>query len=516
VFSKKNFMPTKICIIGCGTYGAYLTRGLVEKFGNDIELTVIEIGNEKTKSESEMGVTADSGASHAAEKGRYFGLGGTSARWGGQVLFFDERDNPKNEADWQTIVDVNNQYKSRVLQNLLGDTVKMGDESGDKGNEKTGIWLKYTKRNIFKNLDKTVLKPIQLIKNQRVTSFILGDTKIETDLSIHGLKPVIPSKIEAVLCENVIARDESTEGVSMRIDADIFYLTAGAIESCRLLLVLNSVHNVIKSNDLGKHYGDHLSVELFKIKGHKPVIGTTNLLPTFLNGSLMTKRLIVADKNNRIGFAHPIFNKEVKVFTSIKRLLFGQQKIDFSVKDIFDGVEFLIRFAFSVFFLKKMYAHRNNWSLQLDIEQAYPNDNSIDLSEKMDKYGQKAARLNWKVSEDDKRAIENIKNNLQAILDKEGIDYTVVYNPNVEAMKIEDVYHPVGFIRLGHDDNAVLDPDCRVRGINNLYHFSTAMFPSAKSINPTAAGFCFIEQHLNTVFARLIQEKTVKKAFEMA
>jgi hypothetical protein len=501
-------MATKICIIGCGTYGAYLTRGLIEKFGNDIELTVVEMGNEKTKSESEMGVTADSGVARAAEKGRYFGLGGTSARWGGQVLFFDERDNPKNEADWNTIIAVNNQYKKRVLQNLLGDTIKIEGKLSDKGNEKTGIWLKYAKRNIFKSLDKTILKKMQLLKNQRVTGFVFSDVNFEHQ-DIHGLKSVIPSKIEAILCQN-------TEGVSQRIEADIFYLTAGAIESCRLLLALNEQHNVIKSNDLGKHYGDHLSVELFKIKGHKPVIGTTNLLPTFVNGSLVTKRLIVADSNGRIGFAHPIFNKEVKVFTSIKRLLFGQQTIDFSVKDIFDGLEFLIRFAFSVFFLKKMYAHRNNWSLQLEIEQAYPNENSIDLSPKTDKYGQKAARLNWKVSEADKRAIEDIKNDLQKKLDAQGFDYTVVYNPNVEAAKVEDVYHPVGFMRLGHDENAVLDPQCRVKGIDNLYHFSTAMFPSAKSVSPTAAAFCFIEQHLNTVFTDIIQGKTVRKTLEMA
>ena len=485
-------MLTKICIIGCGTYGAYLTRGLVEKFGHDIELTVIEMGNTKTKNENEMGVTADSSVSHAGERGRYFGLGGTSARWGGQVLFFDARDNPKNEADWNTIIDVNNQYKNCVIENLLGDAVKINAHLVDKDNEKTGIWLKYTKRNIFKTLDKTLLKPIKLIKNQRVTRFIFDD-----------------AKIEAIVCQN-------TEGASTRIDADIFYLTAGAIESCRLLLALNEEHNVIKSNDLGKHYGDHLSVELFKINGHKPVIGKTNFLPIFLNGSLMTKRLIVADKNQRIGFAHPIFNKEVKVFRSLKRSLFGKQQFDFKLKDIFDGLEFLIRFGFSVVFLKKMYAHRNNWSLQLEIEQAFPNKNSIDLSEKTDKYGQKAARLNWKVSDDDKKAIEDIKNNLKPLLDKEGIDYTIVYDPNIEAMKIEDVYHPVGFIRLGHDENAVLDLDCRVKGIDNLYHFSTAMFPSAKSVNPTAAGFCFIEQHLDTVFTRIIEGKMTKNVLELA
>lgn len=479
-------MPIKVCIIGCGTYGAYLMRGLMEKFGNDIELTVIEMGNEKTKSESEIGITAESSAAHAAEKGRYFGLGGTSARWGGQVLFFDERDNPENQADWNTIVAINKQYRSLVLKNLLGNDPNL---LPDKHNEKTGIWLKYTKRNVFKNLNKSLLNPIKLIKNQRVIDFIIDNKTIKAVTISAAQNPTY------------------TEGSSQTINADFFYLTAGAIESCRLLLALNKQHHLIKSTDLGKHYGDHLSVELFKIKGHKPVINGINLLPTFLNGSLITKRLIVADLNNRIGFAHPIFNKEVKVFTSIKRLLFGKQHMDFNVKDIIDGFEFLIRFGFNILFLKKMYAHRNNWSLQLDIEQAFPNDNSIDLSENIDKYGQHAARLNWRVSAEDKQSIEAIKNDLIILLNKENINYSIVYDPNIESMKIEDVYHPVGFIRMGHDENAVLDPNCRVKGIDNLFHFSTAMFPSAKSINPTAAVFCFIEQHLDTVFNDLIANK---------
>jgi hypothetical protein len=482
-------MATKICIIGCGTYGAYLMRGLIEKYGGDIELTVIEMGNEKTKNESEMGVVAESKTARAAEKGRYFGLGGTSARWGGQVLFFDERDNPERDKNWDFIVEINQKYRSKVGENLLGNGFKMPDFSTEKGNEKTGIWLKYTKRNLFKNLDKsTVLNPINLIKNHRV---------IDVNFDEKTIKSVVISTQNSA--QNSTQKGIYTEGSSQTIEADIFYLTAGAIESCRLLLDVNQRKNILKSTDLGKHYGDHLSVELFKIKGHKPTINGIDLLPRILNGSLITKRLIVSDNRGRIGFAHPVLNKEVRVFTAIKRLLFGQQKMSFNVRDIADGFVFLIRFGYSYFFLKKMYAHRNNWSLQLEIEQAFPNDNSIELSEKTDSFGQKAARLNWRVTDADKEAIEAIKNDLKALLDKENIAYEDVYDPNIEAEKIEDVYHPAGFMRLGMDENAVLDTDCRVKGIDNLYHFSTAIFPSAKSVSPTAAAFCFIEKHLDEV-----------------
>ena len=147
-----------------------------------------------------------------------------------------------------------------------------------------------------------------------------------------------------------------------------------------------------------------------------------------------------------------------------------------------------------------MYVHRKTWSLQLEMEQAFPNANFISLSDKIDNYGQKAARLNWSVSQEDKNAIEDIKTSLSQWLHKNGVEFSVVYDPNIAGTKIEDVYHPAGFMRMGQDEKAVLDYDCRVKGIDNLFHFSTAMFPSAKSINPTGAGFCFVEHHVDTFF----------------
>lgn len=465
----------KICIIGCGTYGAYLTKRLLETFANAVQITIIEIGDDKIKSEKEIGLVSESQTATAAEQGRYFGLGGTSARWGGQILFFDDRDNPENNSDWQYIIDTNKKYRRVVIQNLLSKDPKIDRILEDKTDVKTGIWLKYSKRNTFKLLDKSDLNTVSIIKNQRVIDFIFED-----------------KKINAVVCQD-------TEGVTQTHEADIFYLTAGAIESCRLLLNLNERYNIFPNNDLGKHYGDHLSVELFKVTHCLPVVEGTNYLPIFFKGSLITKRLMVFEGINRVGFVHLVFNKDIRVFTAIKQLLFGKQKLNFNLKDLLIGLEFLVRFGFSVLFLKKMYAHRNNWSVHLDIEQSAVNTNAITLSEETDAYNQKAVKLNWAVSDEDKTVIEKIKNDLEKRLEKEGIPFSIVYDNQIGASKIEDVYHPVGFMRLGKDEKSVLDYNCCVRGIENLFHFSTAMFPSAKSINPTGAAFCFIEQHLTTL-----------------
>ena len=466
---------TKVCIIGCGTYGSYLIRRLTEKLGEGVQITAIEIGDAHIKNEKEMGVEAESLYAAASFRGRYFGLGGTSARWGGQVLFFDERDNPNKDPNWNDIIAINQQYRKTVLNNLLGSvTAKMDDPGEVKQDVKTGIWLKYSKRNIFKQLDRKTTQSIEVLKNLRVVDFVFqGDT------------------IKAVVC-----RDKG--GNENTIEADVFYLTAGAIESCRLLLDIDQRHAFLPANDLGKHYGDHLSVELFRVKGRRPILGGQDFLPRLYKGSLITKRIVVRSQSGRIGFAHFIYNKEVKVFSSIKKALFGVRQIDFNAHDVLDGFVFLVKFGFSVFFLKKMYAHHNNWSLQLEIEQAFPNGNEIGLSDKVDQYGVAAAKLDWEVSEDDRHTIAEIKSDLARRLEKEGIPYEDVYDSDLGATKIEDVYHPAGFIRMGNDGQAVLDLDGKVKGVANLYHFSTAMFPSAKSTSPTAAGFCFVEHHLDS------------------
>ena len=471
----------RVAIIGCGTYGSYLLKRLLETAGDRVEVAVIEVGDEKVRSEAEMGFRSESSFGRAAREGRYFGLGGTSARWGGQLLFFDRRDNPANDPDWQKIVENNQKYQLRVVENLIGKAgaARFASSPDNLSSPvKKGVWLKYQKRNLYKMLAPAQLARVRMLKNQRVT----------------GCEPGPDGQLRSVICR-------SRSGAETRVEADVFYLTAGAMESCRLLWQFREAHGLPIAEGLGKNYGDHISVELFKILGHPPGLLGADMLPVLTGGNLITKRLVVASKSGQIGFAHAVLNKEVRVFSSIKSFLFGKQKVDFSLRDIITGVEFLFRFAFSVFFLKKMYAHRNRWSLQLDIEQPFPNPNLIGLSDTPpDDFGQKPVRVDWCVSLEDRRAIAEVQADLAEKLRAEGIAFVSVHGAEVGSSKAEDVYHPAGFMRMGSDAAAVLGLDCRVRGVGNLFHFSTAMFPSARSINSTGAGFCFIEAHLESFF----------------
>jgi GMC oxidoreductase len=435
-------------------------------------VTVIEIGDEVSKTEEETGLVSESPNYKSPSLGRYFGLGGTSERWGGHLVFFDERDNRGNDPVWEHIIALNNKHKERVLDQLLGPRRPRFSDSG--GIFKTGVWLKYGRRNLFKHLSRQQLHSVQLLKNLRVTGF-------ECD----------GERITGVHCKD-------RQGNAQTVKADVFYLTAGAIESCRLLLMLAKQNKCLAATELGKNAGDHVSTELFRING-KPVVQGTDLTYSFQKGNLVTKRIVVHSSDGKTGYLLPIYNKEVKVFSAIKQLLFGRQKATFLLKEILAGLPFLVKTAFHLVFLKKLYPGKV-WSLQLDLEQALPNNHSLSLHPGLkDAFGEPGVAIDWAVTEDDLRSMREISQQTATLLHNSGRSFVPLFEQDTTHEKIEDIYHPAGFIRMGDDEKSVVNLQCKVRGTENLYHFSTAIFPTAKSINPTAAGFCLIESHVELV-----------------
>ena len=471
-------MKKKICIIGCGTFGSYLAKRLLEKFGDQAALTVIEIGNRKIKNESETGLESISPNSSVSKDGRYFGLGGTSARWGGQVLFFDDRDKPKGDETWQEIVQINQRHKNTVLKKLMGENEKF-DLQENQGNIKTGIWLKYAKRNMFNLLGKNELEKINLLSNQRVVDF-----QMEAD------------KVSGVVCR-------SMDGQQTTVGADLFYLTAGALESCRLLLALKEKSGLLAGTDIGKNFGDHISTELFTVHGAKPVIDGVDFTPRLHKGSLITQRIIVQTEDGAVGFVHTVFNKDIKAFKFLKELLFGKRSTTVSFAEFIGGIVFLFKFVFHLLFKNKLYVDENQWSVQLDMEQPVPNENKLSLSSQKDRYGEAALHIDWNVSEADHGAISEVRQQVEKMLQRNQLNFKALYNLASTSNKVEDVYHPVGCLRVGSDAGAVVNFDGQVKGIENLFHFSTAILPSAKSINPSAAVMCFIEEHLEGAVVRI-------------
>jgi hypothetical protein len=110
-------MIKKVCVVGSGVLGCYMTKKLLDE---GFEVHLFDVGNKKVLNEEEIGFKSSSNFEYkGAREGRYFGLGGTSEKWGGQILLFDKKDFKNPNKFLSEIISLNELYSDRVYEKLI-------------------------------------------------------------------------------------------------------------------------------------------------------------------------------------------------------------------------------------------------------------------------------------------------------------------------------------------------------------------------------------------------------------
>ena len=118
----------------------------------------------------------------------------------------------------------------------------------------------------------------------------------------------------------------------------------------------------------------------------------------------------------------------------------------------------------------------------INAEQAPHPDNRIRLGEQVDALGVPQAELHWRWTSEDQAGIEKVRELIASGLDASGlgraeIDRSARVDPNA--------HHHAGTTRMHADpDSGVVDPNCRVHTIENLYVAGASVFPTAGCANP--------------------------------
>jgi choline dehydrogenase-like flavoprotein len=131
----------------------------------------------------------------------------------------------------------------------------------------------------------------------------------------------------------------------------------------------------------------------------------------------------------------------------------------------------------------------NRFSLEMHGEQTPHPDSRVTLAQKMDALGMPQLRVDWRYSQGD---IESVRRTLELMaqeFERSGAGRLEIDGGTLE----EDLLrfgayggHHIGTARMGTDvRTSVVDADCKVHSVNNLYVAGSAVFPTSSQANPT-------------------------------
>jgi choline dehydrogenase-like flavoprotein len=131
----------------------------------------------------------------------------------------------------------------------------------------------------------------------------------------------------------------------------------------------------------------------------------------------------------------------------------------------------------------------NRFSLEINAEQIPLPESRVSLGDGHDSLGMQRVRVDWRYVRADIDSVAHTLRAFAAAFEKSGIGQF-----SFDEERLEDdltcfgAYggHHIGTARMGSDRRkSVVDADCRVHGIDNLFVAGSAVFPTSSQANPT-------------------------------
>lgn len=482
---------TQVCILGAGIAGLILTSELAT---SGIHVSLIEAGGLELEERSQNLYSAEMPESvHTGTTlGRFRTFGGSSTRWGGQLLAYPEdilHPVPGSpSAAWPLRTEDIERYYTRILEIFKIPNLPFGPElltalgkpSFDPGpgmNLRFSKWIPFAQRNLASTLGKQ----------------ILHDPKISvyTHANVSALEGA-GGKIERVRILDY-ARREYT------LSADIFIVCCGTVESSRLLLLSPDVPN--PHGQIGRGFCDHVALHAAIIPAATRREVQRKLGPFFQGGVLYTPKIEATSNLQRDAgllavMAHfTIEEPEGTGIGSLRNLLVSLQRRQLKTALVHDllpilqGIPDILRFAWALKVHKRReLSSRAIMRLNIDLEQDPNTNNHIALSDEKDALGLRKASVHWQINEQEYATVRKFTSIVRERLRAAGLpefewDDRIT---NGAEITLADTYHPMGGLRMGiNPRESVVDTNLLVHGTQNLYVASCAVFPSGGSSNPT-------------------------------
>lgn len=509
--------PADTCIIGSGPAGLTLAARLA-RTGRRIIL--LEAGdNQETDSKKEIykGEVADPLVHWPLDTYRVRALGGTSSIWGGRCIPYDPIDFEERSwvphSGWPIgYHEVARHYPEALAAAEAGQFAF--EPSGPIVPGLISEWLETTTERFSRPTNFWARYGEELTRAR--------NTEVVTDAAVTGIRLTQDG-----------GRVDHLEvtgpgGARRMVRARDYVIAAGGLETTRLLLASNDVMPEGIGNGggwLGRGYMCHLAATFGEIafSGDARSIGfdyerdaegiyirrrlaLTEAAQQKLRAMNFTARLHIADANDP-AHGDPVLSLIFLAAFAVKyEYSRGAREADRSlpvmVRHLANIARHPVRLAhFIATWGSRRYlsdrripsialsSARNIYPIEFHSEQAPNPDSRVMLGEDCDALGMRRLRVDWRTTPLDFHTIRESYRLMQRELERTGTGRLTFDDENLEAQVLKaGAYggHHSGTTRMAASErHGVVDGDCRVHGVDNLFVASSAVLPTSSQANPT-------------------------------
>jgi choline dehydrogenase-like flavoprotein len=486
-----------LCIVGGGIAGLVLADALR---GSGRHVDVLEAGGAKDESESQVLYAAEMAGipHHGTIEGRFRVYGGSSTRWGGQLLplavhDFQRRPHvpfsgwPLDPAELsphlrrcEDLFGVNHApFDARLIDQL---PVPGPEISEPHLQARFSKWAPFSHRNVATTLGARC----EADPHTRVFLHA-GVAALELDSGNNTVQAL---------------QVRTLRGSHFHFTARQVVIAAGTIETVRLLLASGLGNH---SDQLGRWFHDHLSIQAATLHPQSRRVLLQRLAPWFIGRTRHTLKLeTTAAWQARQGclnvMGHLVFHApQSSGFAWLRQQLQARQRGEESHQTMPPpSLGTLSAEGIDVAYLAwKATVRRRRWcpaaaaiTLHIDSEQQPNPESRIDLSSERDALGMPKAVVDWRWSEPERHAFACYRQ----LFDRQwqcwnlgSIDWHHTFQAETAwQADVSDTFHLMGGTRMAASPReGVVDAQLRVHGIPNLYVASCSVFPTGGSSNPT-------------------------------
>lgn len=495
-----------LCIVGAGAVG--ITLGLALN-NSGLNIVVLETGDQKESGQGRELSKIETTDLSLSEPSRARAFGGTTTVWAARFRPFDPDDFEKKDwvanSGWPISFDDLKPYYQRAADVLGAPRLEKFEPD---------VLNHYLKKSSHKLLDNDSLKTavFQWLKKddwdwgKKYRPVFEQSNSIQVFLNAQASELVTDqsgSRVERVRVKTLLGNEFSVRARS-------FVLAGGGLENARLLLMSRAMGNpngIGNNHDVvGRYYMDHPKgvvgeiVPLSKSLYLPAYWGTTEDAQAVRAGLALTRVFREQHKIlNSYCLLEPVFpwsyNPGLSAFISLAQAI-KRRNIPSDIlvqygRSMASNHKVILGWLGSqiqkrIFNRQARIQKMTVWNF---MEQAPNPENRVTLSDQRDALGLPRAKLTWKIYDQDKQTMVELHKALAERLRSAGDGELA--SPLLSGVPDEwpiyhDASHHMGTTRMGNDPKtSVVDKDCKVHGMENLYIGGSSVFPTVGYANPT-------------------------------